>query len=88
MVSMDNRAQPVGIGQFLLSMVVALVLAWMVNTVTEPILSRASAAGETAAATQATSWFQAGVNSLFVFFLIIGVFGIVALAVYQREVLG
>jgi len=88
MLARDERAQSVGIAKFLLSMVVALVLAWIVSTITEPILSRASAAGETATATQATGWFSAAVGNLFVFFLIIGVFGIVALAVYQREVLG
>ena len=84
----DERAQSVGIARLFLSLVVALVLAWIVKTVTDPILTQAAAAGETAQATQATSWFEAGVGSLFLFFLVIAVFGVVALAVFQREVLG
>lgn len=84
----DTRAQSVGIAKFLLSLVVALMLAWMVKRITDPILSRAGTEATAPAAVQANQWFTAGVNSLFLSFLVISVFGIVALAVYQREVLG
>lgn len=84
----DTRAQSVGISRFLLSMLVAVVLAWIVKTVTEPILSESQTKATEPAAINAVSWLQAGTESLFVFFLVIGLFGIVALAVYQREVLG
>jgi len=84
----DERGQSIGIVRLFLSLLVGLILAWLVDVITSPILSRASAAGETSAATQGTTWLQAGIGSLFLWFLIIAVFGVIALAVYQREVLG
>lgn len=84
----DTRAQSVGFVRLFASLLVALVLAWIVDTVTSPILTRAAAVGETPQATEATGWLQAGVGSLFLWFLIIAVFGIVALSVYQRQVIG
>jgi len=61
------------------SLLVALILAWLVDTITSPILTRAAAVGETPQAAEATGWFQAGVGSLFLWFLVISVFGIVRL---------
>jgi len=85
---LDNRAQSVGIGKFLLSLVVALILAWIVQTITDPILAEAESEATAPAAVESSAWFASATDSLFLFFLVIAVFGVVALAVYQREVLG
>jgi len=82
----DTRAQSVGIAKFLLSLVVATILAWIVQRVANPILDGAT--GNTAKATQSIAWMQSIVDNLFLVFLVIAVFGLVALSVYQREVLG
>lgn len=81
----DTRAQSVGIAQFFLSLVVALIVAWIVKRIATPILDGASANTQTGA--QATAWITTGIDSLFLAFLVIAVFGVVALAVFQREVL-
>lgn len=82
----DERAQSVGIARFLISVVlVGAVLAWIVGRVAGPILDKSEAAATTQKGVQASQWLQTGVDSLYLAFLVIGVFGLVALAVVQRE---
>jgi len=88
MLRRDERGQSVGIAKFLLSLVVAGMLAWIVNRITKPILDGAEAEAATQTGARASAWFQTGVDSLFLAFLIIAVFGLIALSIYQREVLG
>lgn len=82
----NTRAQSVGLSRFLLSALVALVLAWLVGLVADPLLAGTPDGNRQAA--EATQWLQTGVDSLFIVFLVIAVFGLVALSVYQRELLG
>lgn len=82
----DTRAQSVGIARFLLSLVVAGILAFIASRVATPILDNTPSGNPTAA--QATGWLQTGVDSLFIAFIVIAVFGLIALSVFQREVLG
>jgi len=82
---MDNRAQSVGISKFFLSLLVATILAWIVQIIADPILDGAPT--NSAKATQSVVWMQAAVDNLFLVFLVIAVFGLIALSVYQREVI-
>lgn len=84
----DNRGQSVGIPRFLLALLGALVLAWIVQRITAPILAGSRDAATSAEATQSVAWLTVGVENLFLWFLVIAVFGIVSLSVFQRELLG
>lgn len=83
----DTRGQPIGLGRFFLSLIVGAILIFIVATVTSPILDRARNTGQTQTAADATSWFQSAVDLLPIVFLLIAFFGILAVAVFQREVL-
>lgn len=85
---LDDRAQSIGIPRFLLSLVGAVMLAFIVSRITAPILDGSSAAATTQTGTQSVQWLTIAVDNLFLWFLVIAVFGLVALAVFQREVLG
>lgn len=84
----DTRAQSVGIARFLISLLGAGILAWIVSRIATPILDGTMEASSNPTANQATQWFQIGVDNLFLAFLVIAVFGLIALSVFQREVLG
>jgi hypothetical protein len=81
----DTRAQSVGIMRFFLSLIVGGILTWILWEVTDPILSGASSATTNAKANQATTWFTDAIDWFPVFFLLIAVFGLVAVAVFQRR---
>jgi len=88
MLRRDTRAQSVGIAKFLLSLMVAAMLAWIVNRIATPILEGAEAEASTQTAAQASQWLQVGTDNLFLAFLVIAVFGLISLSIVQREVLG
>jgi len=84
---MDNRAQSIGISRFILSLVVGAFVTWIVWLVTDPILSYAGNTTSNSQANQATTWFQDLTGYLPIAFLLIGFFGVIVLAIFQREVL-
>jgi hypothetical protein len=84
---MDNRAQSVGIARFILSLIAAAPIVWIVWQTTSRILPGAKNATSHSQANQATVWIQDGIDWLPVAFLLVAFFGIVILAIYQREVL-
>lgn len=84
---MDNRADATSISRLFLGLIVGVVVFWIVSLVTEPLFAHTSeASGEVA--TKGTAWLQEGINFMPTMFLIISLFGIVAYAVFTREVLG
>jgi Na+-driven multidrug efflux pump len=83
---MNDRAQSIGIIAFFLSLIVGAILIFIVNTVTEPVLSRSSNATTNATLSQGTQYLQTGVDVLPLAFLLIGFFGLLVIAIYQREI--
>lgn len=83
----DNRAS-IGIIRFFLSLIVGGIVTWLVWEVANPILEGARASTTNPKANQGTEWFQLLIDNLPIFFLMIAFFGLIALAVFQREVLG
>jgi hypothetical protein len=83
---MDSRAQSIGISRFFLALVVGAIMYWIVSLIADPVLSGATNTTTNATANQGTSWLQSGVDFLPVAFLGIGFFGLIAFAVYRREV--
>lgn len=83
---MNNRAQSIGIVGFVLSLVVGAIVYWVVSTVSDPILTRATEATTNPEANEATQWFREGVEFMPIAFMMIAFFGLVAYSVYHREV--
>jgi len=84
---MDNRAQSVGLARFILSLIAAAPIVWIVWESTSRILPGAKNAKNSTKANQATVWIQQGIDWLPLAFLLIAFFGIIVLAIFQREVL-
>jgi len=84
---MDNRAQSIGLARFLLSLIVAAPLTWILWQVSDRILPEAKNATSNGTANQATVWIQDGVQWFPVALLLISFFGVIVLAIYQRELL-
>ena len=84
---MDDRAQAVGIARYFLALMVGAVVTWIVWEISIPLLDQSANATNNATAQQGTEWLRTGINNLPIFFLGVSVFGLVALAVYQREAL-
>lgn len=84
---MDNRAMSVGLARFILSLVMGAPILWITFQITDPILSRASNSTSNPDANQATDWFGAGIGWLPIAFLLIAFFGVIVLAIFQRELL-
>jgi len=85
---MDTRAQSMGIARFLLGILVAAPVIWIVNDVTDPILDGAANATSNTQANTATTWMQDWIAWFPVLFLLISAFGLVVYAVFVREVKG
>lgn len=81
---MDTRAQSIGIARFFLALFVGAIIIFMVNTVAEGVLPGARSAGDASYATQGSAWLTDGITLLPIFIVLISVFGIVVLALYQR----
>jgi uncharacterized membrane protein YhdT len=84
---MDNRAQSIGIARFFLSLGVGAIVYWIADLVTTPVLAGAYNATGNATANQATQWFEQSVNAMPLAFALISFVGIIALSVFQREIL-
>jgi len=85
---MDNRAQSVGLSRFLLSLIGGAPVVWIVWEVTSRILPGAKDATNNAQANQATGWIQQAIDYMPVWFLLVAFFGVIVLAIFQRELLG
>jgi len=84
---MDNRAQSIGIARYFLSFGVAAVVYWITDLVTSPMLRQSRNVTNNATANQATQWFSESVSAMPLAFALISFLGIIALSVFQREVL-
>jgi hypothetical protein len=84
---MRDRAQSVGLARYILAFIAGVPILWIVWKITGPILEGSREATNSTQANQATTWFQQGVDFLPVWYLIVGLFGLLVLAVFQREVL-
>ena len=85
----DARGQATGIGNFILALGVGAILAWIIWLVTEPLFSNAAIqpAANDSVGTTANSWFEAFFANYPIFVLFAAFFSLLALAVFQREVL-
>jgi hypothetical protein len=87
MRQMGDRAQSIGLARFVLCLIVGAFVVWIVRSLSTRILPGAKTATNSTKANQATTWLQQGVDWLPIALLLIAFFGIVVLAIYQREVL-
>jgi len=83
----DRRAQPIGIARLFLGLGAGAVVFWIVSAVTSPILDMAGEQGSGSVASNGTAWLGTGVGMLPIAFLMISFFGLIAYAVFTREVL-
>jgi hypothetical protein len=83
----DTRAQPIGLARFLLGLIVGVPVIWIVYEITTPILSGARTATNSTQANQATTWLEQGINWLPIYVLLLSFFGLLVLAIFQRELL-
>jgi len=81
----DTRGQAIGIVRLFAGLIVGAVIYWVVDLATDPVLSRAANASANGTSNQGTAYLQEGVDFLPLFFLILGFFGLIALAVFQRQ---
>jgi len=82
---MNTRAQSVGIGQFVLTLVVGGVVIYLVTVMGEAILPGAQTATGNETANQATTWLQTVPDLLPIIILMIGFLGLIVLAIFRRE---
>lgn len=86
---MDDRAQgAVNLGRLFLALLVGAAVVWIVGEVTAPLFEYTSAHSDDPTAAQGSAWLQEGIDFMPALFLFITFFGVVAAAVYSREVLG
>lgn len=83
----DTRAQSIGISRFFLTLIVGAVLFWIASRITTPVLNDAMNATNNATANQGTEWFRTAINWIPILIVFLALFSIIALAVFQREVL-
>ena len=84
---MDDRAQAIGIFRFFMSLSVGAVVFWIVLMVTDPALELAGGQGSDPVSADGTSYMSTAVEYIPILFLGVAFFGLIALAVYRREVL-
>lgn len=83
----DERAQATGIANFFLALLVGAAVSWIQVSVTEPLFSMTSGAVNDPVAQQSTDWLQLIVTNWPVMALFWAFFSLLALSVFQREVL-
>lgn len=81
----DNRAQSLGLVAFILALIGGAFLIWILRMAGQPILNHARNATAHSGANTATGWFETFMTFLPAIFLLIGMFGTIVLAIYQRE---
>jgi len=63
------------------------MVTWIVWEITTPLLDYSANATSNGTANQGTSWLRTGIEHFPIFFLFLSLFGVVAVAVYEREAL-
>lgn len=84
----DNRGQAIGIARLFLGLGVGAVMLFIIGAVTAPLFTHVK--GQTdpgSMGATGTMYLQQGIEGLALAFLLISFFGIVAYAVFSREVL-
>lgn len=85
---MDDRAQSIGIARFFLALVVGAFVFWIVSTVASPLLTEARAtSADGSEGAQATEWIATAIDYFPMAVLFIAFFGLIALSIFQREML-
>lgn len=84
---MDDRAQSIGLARFFISLVIGAFIFFIVTTIREPLSKHATSMSNSQTATQGTGWLNTLIDYLPVVFLLIAFFGLLVLAIYQREVI-
>jgi len=84
----DTRGDSVGIFRLFLGLIVGAIMVGIVWEVGNKILDVARTRGSGQVATESTTYIQQAVDYLPVIFLLISFFGVVAYALYQRQVYG
>lgn len=85
-MKLDTRGISIGISRFLLTLAVGAIVIFLVTTTADSILPGAQTATTNATANQGTTYMQQIPDLLPIVILLFGFFGIIVLAVYQREV--
>lgn len=84
-----DRAQATGIANFFLALLVGAVMTWITTEITNPLMDHAketTAASDTVGST-ATGYISTYLTNVPVLFLFFALFSLLALSVFQREVL-
>lgn len=82
----DTRGQPIGIGRFFLALLVGGILFMVVLTpVATPLLQESMNATDHEKTNEATGWFQEWIEYTPIIMLMISVFGVLLVAVFQRN---
>lgn len=83
----DTRAQSIGISRYFLTMIVGAVLFWIASQATEKPLNEAMNATDNATANTGTQYFMTAIDMIPILIALLALFSIIALAIFQREVL-
>lgn len=82
----SRRAQSVGIALFFIALIGGAFVIWINQMAGESILNFAANQTSNPAGNAGTNWFRSFMNLLPVIFMGIGFFGLLAQAIFQREV--
>jgi hypothetical protein len=84
---MDTRAQgSISIARFGLALGTGAVMIWMIGLVADQVLPKAE--GDLSPARQqGTTWLEQGIDLIPLAILLIALFSVIILAVYQRELI-
>lgn len=84
---MDNRGSATGIARFFLALLVGAIVTWIVYEITNPLFSHVKDSGGDPVQQTATGYLEVFQANLPVIFLLFAFFSLLALAVFQREIL-
>lgn len=84
----NNRGQATAVFKFFVALVGGAILVLIINEVTSPLFEFINDNNGDPTAATGTTYLEQGINFLPIAFLMISVFGLVAYAVYSREVVG
>lgn len=82
----DRRAQSISIAQFALALIAGAFLIWILQMAGTPLLDHAANATDASEANTATEWFRTFTTFTPAIFLLLGFFGPIVQAIFQREV--
>ena len=83
---MDTRADATGIANGLLALVVGAIMMWLFTQIGTPVHNRARNATSNATLNAGTGWLETFQANWPLLVLLLFVFSLLALAVFQREV--